>query len=153
MVRRRGIALPFVLLVLVALGMLSSLALGDAMLAARVAALAEDEVQARAAAVGGDSVLRRPPDLTWLCLQPPSAPQRRVVAGPDGGRVEVLWWMVGSGLVRVQVTGIGPGGGRYRRLAWLRPDSLVAGDPRPGCPDARALVPAALSWRAAHPEG
>lgn len=152
-VSRRGIALPFVLMVLVALGMLSSLALGDAMLSARVAALAEDEVRARAAALGADSLLKQPPDLAWLCLQPPSAAQRRVVTAADGGRVEVLWWMVGSGLVRVQVTGTGPGGGRHRRLAWLRPDSLLPLDPRPGCPDARGLIPAAASWRAEHPEG
>lgn len=153
MVVRRGIALPVVLLVLIALGMLSSLALGDAVLAARVAALAEDEVRARATALAGDSLMRQPPDVTWLCLQPPTAAQRRVVLQPDGGRVELVWWMTGTGLVRAQLTGIGPSGGRHRRLGWLRPDSLIPLDPRPGCPDARALVPAAVSWRAAHPEG
>lgn len=153
MVSRGGIALPIVLLVLVALGMLSSLALSDAMLAARVAALAEDEVQARAAALAADSAIRNPPDLVWLCLQPPSSPQRRVMSHQDGRRVEIVWWMLGSGLVRVQVTGIGPSGGRHRRLGWLRPDSLVPLDPRPGCPEARALTPALLSWRTAHPEG
>jgi hypothetical protein len=152
-VSRRGIALPVVLLVLVALGLLSSLALGDALLAARVAALAEDEVRARSAAVSGDSALRHPPDLVWLCLQPPSAPQRRVLVQGDGARVEISWWMVGSGLVRVQVTGVGPAGGRHRRLGWLRPDSLIPLDSRPGCPEARALIPAAINWRAAHPEG
>ena len=151
--RRRGIALPVVLLVLVALGMLSSLALGDAVLAARVASLAEDELRARAGALAGDSLVRQPPDITWLCLQPPAAAQHRVVTRPDGGRVEVAWWMVGSGLVRVQVTGIGPMGGRHRRLGWLRPDSIVPFDPRPGCPDARRLRPAAVSWRGQHPEG
>lgn len=153
MVKRRGIALPVVLLVLVALGMLSSLALGDALLATRVAALAEDEVRARSAALSADSALRHPPDLVWLCLQPPSAPQHLVLMQPEGSRVEIWWWMVESGLVRVQVTGVGPGGGRHRRLGWLRPDSLIPLDPRPGCPEARALVPAALSWRSAHPEG
>ncbi len=150
---RRGIALPVVLLVLVALGMLSSLAFGDALLAARVASLAEDEVRAYSAAVSGDSALRNPPDLLWLCLQPPATPQRRVLVQRDGARVEISWWMTGPRLVRVQITGVGPGGGRHRRLGWLRPDSLVPFDPRPGCPAARALIPAAQNWRAAHPEG
>lgn len=150
---RPGIALPMVLMVLVALGMLSSLALGDAMLAARVASLAEDELRARAAVLGGDSALRHPPDLLLLCLQPPAAPQRRVLIQADSSRVEISWWMAASGLVRAQVTGVGPGGGRHRRLAWMRPDSLVPLDPRPGCPDAGALVPAATNWRAGHPEG
>lgn len=150
---RRGIALPIVLLVLVALGILSALALQDAMLASRVAALAEDELQARAAALTGDSALRHPPDLTWLCLQPPASPQRRVLPAPHGARVEILWWMLGSGLVRVQVKGVGAGGSRHRRLGWLRPDSLLPLDPRPGCPESRALEPAATNWRAAHPEG
>jgi hypothetical protein len=133
--------------------MLSSLALGDAMLSARVAALAEDEVHARAAALSADSLLRQPPDLAWLCLQPPFAAQRRVVAGANGGRVEILWWMVESGLVRVQVTGVGPAGGRHRRLGWLRPDSIPPLGPGVGCPGAQALIPAVASWRAAHPEG
>ncbi len=153
MVSRRGIALPIVLLVLVALGMLSSLALQDALLATRVATLAEDELRARAAALGGDSLIVNPPDLRWLCLQPPSAPQRLVHIQPDGSRVEITWWWTGSGLVRVQVTGIGPAGGRHRRLGWLRPDSLIPLDPRPGCPEARALMPAAVNWRSGHPEG
>lgn len=150
---RRGIALPMVLLVLVALGMLSSLALGDALQSVRVATLAEDELRARAAAVAADSVLRRPPDLLWLCLQPPASPQRRVLGHRDGSRAELTWWMAGPGLVRVQVLGVGPSGARHRRLAWLRPDSLVPLDPRPGCPDATALEPAVQDWRAAHPEG
>lgn len=142
-----------VLMVLVALGLLSSLSLQDALLATRVGALAEDELRARAAALSADSLLRRPPDITWLCLQPPSAAQRRVLLLPDGARVDLAWWMTGPGLVRVQVTGRGPAGGRYRRLGWLRPDSLLPLDSRPGCPDARALLPAATSWRTAHPEG
>lgn len=150
---RRGIALPIVLLVLLALGLLSSLALGDAVLASRVAALGEDELRARAAVLAGDSLLRYPPHLALLCLQPPSVPQRRVLGRLDGGRIEVLWWMAGSGLVRAQISGVGPGGGRHRRLAWLRPDSLDPLDPRPGCPEARALIPAALTWRSGHPEG
>lgn len=150
---RRGIALPMVLLVLVALGMLASLTLGDALQAARVATMAEDELRARAAAIASDSILRRPPDLHWLCLQPPSAPQRRLLNNRDGSRAEVSWWLVGPGLVRVQVDAVGPAGARHRRLAWLRPDSLLPLDVRPGCPDAEALVPAANDWQAAHPEG
>lgn len=150
---RRGIALPVVMLVLVALGLLSSLALGDALLAARVATLSEDELRARAAVVAADSLMRRPPDLTWLCLQPPAQAVRLRRSQPDGGRVEVAWWATGPGLVRVQVTGVGPRGGRHRRIAWMRPDSLVPLDPRPGCPDAARLIPAALHWRASHPEG
>ncbi len=151
--RRRGIALPMVLLVLVALGMLSSLALGEALLTTRAAVLAEDELRARAAAVDADSALRQPPDLHWLCLQPPTASQRRVLRRTDGSRAELTWWMLGPGLVRVQVLGVGPSGARHRRLAWLRPDSLVPLDPRPGCPDASRLEPAVRDWRAAHPDG
>lgn len=153
MVNRSGIALPAVLLALVALAMLSSLALADGLQASRVAALAEDELRARAAVVGLDSLMRSPPDVVWLCLQPPAQPARLARVRADGTRIDVTWWMVESGLVRVQVSSRGPSGARHRRLAWMRPDSLVPLDPRPGCPEARGLIPAATSWRAAHPEG
>ncbi len=151
--RRRGIALPVVLLVLVALGMMSSLALTDALLASRVATLAEDEARARGAVLGGVEGVRTPPDLQWLCLQPPARPVRTTHPLADGGRLELVWWMVAPGVVRAQITGVAAGGGRHRRLAWLRPDSLLPMDTRPGCPDATGLVPAAEDWLVGHPEG
>jgi hypothetical protein len=150
---RKGIALPVVLLVLVALGLMSSLALSDALLASRVATLAEDELRARGAAIGGVEGVRTPPDLQWLCLQPPARAVGAAQALPDGGRVELVWWMVAPGVVRAQITGVAAGGGRHRRIAWLRPDSLVPMDVRPGCPDAGGLIPASDDWLGGHPEG
>jgi hypothetical protein len=150
---RRGIALPVVLLVLVALGLMSSLALSDALLASRVATLAEDELRARGVVIGGVEEVRNPPDLQWLCLQPPAQPVGTAQTLPDGGRLELVWWMVAPGVVRAQITGVAAGGGRHRRIAWLRPDSLLPMDARPGCPDAGTLVPAAEEWLVGHPEG
>ena len=150
---RRGIALPVVLLVLVALGLMSSLALSDALLASRVATLAEDEARARGVVLAGVEGVRTPPDLQWLCLQPPAQPVRTTQTLADGDRLELVWWMVAPGVVRAQITGVAAGGGRHRRLAWLRPDSLLPMDARPGCPDAAGLVPAADEWLVGHPEG
>jgi hypothetical protein len=142
-----------VLLVLVALGLLSALALSDATLATRAATLAEDEVLARAALLEGLPALAEVPDVAWLCLQPPASPLRlRKLVG--GGRsVEVAWWMVAPGVVRAELVGIAAAGGRHRRLAWLRPDSLDPADPRPGCPEALRLEPLGAEWLGAHPEG
>lgn len=145
--------MPVVLLVLVALGLLSSLALSDALQASRVATLAEDAVRVRAAVIGGLEALAAPPDLPWLCLQPPNAPARASSSAPDGSRLLRQWWMVAPGVVRVEMEGRGPGGARHRRLGWMRPDSLLPLDPRPGCPDATRLVPLGPDWLGAHPEG
>jgi hypothetical protein len=142
-----------VVLVLAALGLMSALALSDAVQAWRASGLAEDDVRARAAALAALSGLRTPPDLAWLCLQPPHV---SVWAGhpvPGGGRAELRWWSVGRGEVLAQVTGVGPRGGRRRWLAHLVPDSLPVEAWVPGCPDAQGLRPAGPGWLQAHPEG
>lgn len=153
MVRRPGIALPVVLLVLVALALLSSLALSDAFGAARMAALSEDAAFARASASRGVVALRDPPDVHWLCLQPPTASVRHRVEVADGSRSDIYWVAVAPGVVRAEVVATGPVGARHRRLAWLRPDSVDFDDPRPGCPLASRLIPADTGWLTAHPEG
>jgi hypothetical protein len=61
--------------------------------------------------------------------------------------------MVAPGVIRAQITGVAAAGGRQRRIAWLRPDSIVPMDVRPGCPDAAALIPAVADWLTGHPEG
>lgn len=151
--RRRGIALPVALLVLVALAMLSALALTDALQSSRTAMLAEDEVIARAAVLDGLAALATPPDLAWLCLQPPASPVRVQAAAPAGRSLGIAWWSVAPGVVRAELVGIGAGGGRHRRIAWLRPEPLDPADGRPGCPDAQRLVPLDTEWLGAHPEG
>lgn len=150
---RPGIALPMALLVMVALALLSALALTDALHASRAATLAEDEARARAAALQGIEGLASPPDLAWLCLQPPMRPIAVTEDTPDGGRVERRWWMVAPGVVRVELVGIGVHGARHRRLGWMRPDSIDAAAPHPGCPRATRLLPAGLDWLGGHPEG
>jgi len=150
---RRGIALPMALLVLVALSLLSALALTDAVQATRASVLAEDEVQARAAVLEGLAALSDPPDLAWLCLQPPMRPVQRVERRAGGRSIEWRWWMVGEGVVRVELVGIGTRGARHRRLGWMRPDSIDVSGVTPGCPSATRLVPAGAGWLGGHPEG
>ncbi len=150
---RRGIALPMVLLVMLALGLLSALALFDAVQATRAGRLARDEALAYAAAVAGVAALFVPPDIVWLCLQPPSSPLRRAHSTDDGGRVELVWWSLGYGRVRGEVTGVGGGGGRQRRFAWLRADSIPIDPGTPGCPAAKRLQPLSPVWLRAHPDG
>jgi hypothetical protein len=142
-----------VTLVITALGLLSALALFDAVQAWRVAGLAADVVRARAAALHGLIALRDPPDLPWLCLQPPHAAVRRSQSLGGGTRVELVWWAVMPGEIRAQVTGVGPAGGRHRWLARLRPDSLPSDPWVPGCPAATRLRPTDSGWLMAHPEG
>lgn len=142
-----------VLLVLVALGLLSSLALFDAVQATRAARLAEDEAKARAAAIAGIEGLRSPADAPWLCLQPPASPLADTLTYEDGGRAVLRWWSLGGGRIRGEVVGIGATGGRHRRLATLLVDSLPADPATPGCPGARALRPAPNPWLLAHPDG
>jgi hypothetical protein len=142
-----------VVLVLAALGLLSALALSDAVQAWRASGLAEDDVRARAAALEALQGLRAPPDLAWLCLQPPHAGLWAGHPVSGGGRAELQWWSVGRGEVRAEVTGVGPLGGRRRWLAYLVPDSLPEEPWVPGCPDARGLRPAGAGWLQAHPEG
>jgi hypothetical protein len=150
---RRGIALPLVILVLAALGLMAALGLSDALLASRVAALAVDRVRAHAAALEGTVLLLTPPDLPWLCLQPPSASHLVAVSAAVGARAELRWWAVAPGRIRGEVTGVGESGARFRRLAELVPDSLPADSATPGCPDAEALRPAGSGWLMPHPEG
>jgi hypothetical protein len=141
------------LLVLLALGMLSALALTDATQSARVAALGEDEARARAALLQALERLSTPPDVPWLCLQPPAQPTVVLDSLPDGSRIERRWWMVRPGVVRVEVVGIGVGGSRKRRIGWLRPDSLEPPGPAAGCPRALRLEPVGVDWLEGHPEG
>lgn len=150
---RRAIALPIVLLVLIALGLLSSLALIDALQATRGARLAEDEARARAVAIAGVEGLFAPPDLPWLCLQPPAAPLGATIIYSDQGRAQLRWWSLGAGWVRGEVVGVGASGGRHRRLALLVADSLPTEPTTPGCPGARTLRAAPAPWLAAHPDG
>lgn len=150
---RRAIALPMVLLVLVALGLLSSLALFDALQATRGARLAEDEARARAAAIAGVEGLRRPADAPWLCLQPPGTPLGATLSVGDGASARLRWWSLGGGRVRGEVVGIGRTGGRHRRLASLLADSMPLDSLTLGCPGATALRPAPDPWLAAHPDG
>lgn len=150
---RRGIALPMALLVLVALALLSALALTDALQVSRAATLAEDEARARAAVLQGIDGLGNPPDLAWLCLQPPMHPVEAVERFADGRRVERRWWTVAPGVVRVELVGVGTHGARHRRLGWMRPDSVDAGEPWVGCPRATQLLPAGTDWLGGHPEG
>jgi hypothetical protein len=150
---RRGIALPAVLLALVALGVLSSLALIDAMLAHRASRLAEDQVRARAAALSALPQTFTPADLGWLCLQPPAAPARQTLARSDGATVELAWWVLGRGVVRAEVRARGPAGSRHRLLVSLRVDSLPTDSTVIGCPGATRLVPRGGGWWRPLPEG
>jgi len=142
-----------VLLVLVALGVLSSLALFDALQATRGARLAEDEARARAAAIAGVEGLRFPSNVPWLCLQPPSTPLGESFTKLGGGRVQLRWWSLGGGRVRGEVVGVGGSGARHRRIAQLVADSLTSDSLIPGCPEARVLRPASSAWLSAHPDG
>jgi len=150
---RPGIALPMVLLVLVALSVLSSLALFDAVQSIRGARLAEGEARARAAAISGVEGLFSPPDPPWLCLQPPAAPLGHKIIYSDGASAELRWWSLGAGRVRGEVVGVGRTGGRHRRFAALVADSLPLDSLTIGCPSAEGLRPSGSPWLAAHPDG
>lgn len=149
---RRGIALPMVILVMVALAILSSLALFDALQAWRVAVLAEDGVRARAAAMGAVGAAFTPPNLSVLCLQPPYLVTADSVQ-TAGGRAEIAWRGLGGGRLRAEVTGFGRQGARQRLLVLLTPDSLPALPGEPGCPAATRLLPQGQHWILRHPAG
>jgi len=149
----RGIALPMVLLVLAALGLLSSLALFDALQATRGARLAEGEARARAAAIAGVEGLLAPPDLRWLCVQSPATAVEQTVYYESGARAQLRWRMLGRGAVRGEVEGVWPAGGRHRRLALLVPDSVPLDSVIPGCPAATRLVAVPGRWLLTHPDG
>jgi hypothetical protein len=142
-----------VLFTLLALAVLSSLALFDALQAWRAAALAEDALRARAAAHTALPEVFAPPSLAWLCLQPPHLRIEREVTSASGGRVRIAWRTLGPADQRAVVTGFGRHGARHRLLVRLTPDSLP-GDPWvPGCPTATRLDPAGPDWWSRHPEG
>ncbi len=142
-----------VVLVLAALGILSSLGLMDALQAWRASRLAEDEARARAAAIAGIAGLFTPADVPWLCLRPPAAPSRTTLSIGEGDRAELTWWTVGRGLVRGEVEGLGRRGGRHRRIVLLRADSIPTDSALVGCPQATRLVPVPGVWILPHPDG
>ncbi|MCE9600725.1 MAG: hypothetical protein K8S21_00740 [Gemmatimonadetes bacterium] len=145
--------MPIVLAAILALGLLASLALFDAVLEWRVAGLADDQVLARAAAVEGTDAVADPPDLGGLCVRPPLAWEERVGTTAGGGRFRVRWQHLGDGLVRAEVEGTGRIGARSRVIALVRPDSSERASGLFRCPSAVRLVPAAPQWLETHPEG
>lgn len=150
---RRGMVLPIVLAAIVAVSLLASLGLFDAVQEWRVAGLAEDRVLARVAVTEGLDAVPSPPDLAGLCVRPPLAWMERSAESASGGRYRVRWQHLGGGLVRAEVEGVGRVGGRSRAIALMVPDSSerVAGLFR--CASAARLVPAAPAWLETHPEG
>jgi len=152
-VARRGIVLPVVLLVLVALELLSALALFDALQEWRVAGLAEDRVLAHAALEEGIDALRAPPDLPDLCLRPPLAAESRSGTASGGGAFRVTWSHLGDGIVHVRVTGSGRQGAEVRAIALVRPDSTERVSGVFACPAATRLEPLGPAWLVADPAG
>ena len=150
---KRGMVLPIVLAAIIALGLLGSLALFDAVLEWRVAGLADDQVLARSALIEGTDAVADPPDLAGLCVRPPLAWEERVGQTDRGGRYRVRWQHLGDGLVRAEVEGSGRIGARARVIALVRPDSSERVSGLFRCPVARRLIPAAPRWLETHPEG
>lgn len=150
---RRGIALPMVLLSCLALGLLAALSLMEAAQALRIAGLAEDEVRARAAVWNGIARSLDPPDLAWLCLQPPAQAVERSWPLPNGTRSRSTWWMLPAGLVRAEVEGRGRAGARQLRVLLLQPTPPDTASAALGCPAAVGLRAAAADWIQPHPEG
>ncbi len=145
--------MPIVLAAILALSLLASLALFDAVLEWRVAGLADDQVLARAAALEAVDAVAEPPDLAGLCLRPPLDWVERVGGTAAGGRYRVRWQHLGGGLMRAEVEGTGRIGARARMIALVRPDSSERVSGLFRCPVARRLIPAAPRWLEAHPEG
>lgn len=142
-----------VLAVLVALMLLSALALSEAMLDWRVARFADDEVRARAAAMRGLAAVATPPDLATLCVSGPLAIQERVLPPVTDSGVRIRWRQLGGGVIRAEVEGTGVHGARHRVWALVVPDSTerVMGFLR--CPDALRVVPVPGRATDGHPEG
>jgi hypothetical protein len=149
---RRGIALPAVLAVLVALALLSSLSLADAVREWRVATLAEDAVRARAAGLAAMAQAAHPPDLATLCLSGPLVEQRRAFVMPHGTG-SVTWRPLANGVFRAEAEGKGLHGARHRLQAVLVPDSTERAMALFRCPAATRLRPVAGRWLDGHPEG
>ena len=141
-----------VLMVMIALALLSSLALFDAVQFWRVALLAEDSVRARAAAYSAVATTFSPPDLHLLCLRPPHLGVRGSVAHTANGTASVAWRSLRGGRVRAEVGGRGRNGARFDLVVLLLPDSLPALPGVPGCPAATRLVPQGRIWVLRHPQ-
>ena len=150
---RRGIVLPVVLAVMVALALLASLALYAAVMEWRVATLAEDRVQARASALSALLHVDRPPSLDLLCVSPPTTGQVASAPVEGTGSARIVWRHLGGGTVRAEVTGTGRHGARARLLAFLTPDSLESSGGLLRCPAAGRLLPLGPRWVEGHPEG
>lgn len=150
---RRGIVLPAVLAVMVALALLVALAVFDAVQEWRVSTFAVDRVVSRAAALAALGAARQPPDIAALCVAPPLAGQTSSPGVPGAGTARVVWRHLGGGSIRAEITGAGPHGTRTRLLVLLRPDSSETVSGLFRCPGARQLVPAGPRWVEGHPEG
>lgn len=150
--QRRGIALPSTIVVLVALGLLSALALHDAALAWRGAGYTLDALRAEEGAVYGLLHSDSPPDLHLLCLSAATGAQSSQIVSSNGVKTGISWRHLGAGGVRVEIEGRGVNGGRHRLQLLMVPDSgwsKVA----PGCPTSSYLVRVAGKWQFRHPEG
>lgn len=150
---RRGVVLPVVLAVMVALALLSSLALFDAVQEWRVASLAGDRVEARAAALSALASTRTPPDLASLCISPPVVEQVAAASVVGRGSARIAWRHFGGGAVRAEVAGTGIHGTRSRLVVLLRPDSSERVGGLFRCPRAAALEPVGDRPVEGHPEG
>lgn len=153
MVGRRGIVLPVVLAVLIALTLLSALALSEALLDWRVANLADDGVRARAAALRGLAAVESPPDLAALCVAGPLVTQQLVLPTVVGTTARIRWRQLGGGVMRAEVEGQGVHGARHRVWALLVPDSTERTMGLFRCPAATRLIPVPGRWVDRHPEG
>ncbi|MBL8998429.1 MAG: hypothetical protein JNL44_14035 [Gemmatimonadetes bacterium] len=145
--------LPAVLAVMVALALLSTAALFDAVQEWRVATLAADRVVARAAALSALGAVSRPPALDLLCVSAPGSVQGAAAPVPGAGSARVSWRHLGSGAVRAEVTGLGVHGSRVRFLAFLAPDSADRTAALYRCPAASRLLPFGPRPIEGHPEG
>ena len=153
MAHRRGIVLPAVLAVLVALMLLSALALSGALLEWRVATLASDAVRARAAAMRGLASVGRPPDLPALCVSGPLTAQQLALPAVQGTTATVAWRSLGGGVVRVDVVGRGIHGANHRVWALMVPDTAERSMGLFRCPAATRLMPVPGPWQGRHPAG
>ncbi len=150
---RAGIALPMVLLTMMALAILASLAFFDALQSWRAAELADDALRARASAHRALARVFAPPSVPWLCLQPPHHETVEDLVLADGARARVAWRALDPAEIRAEVTGFGVRGARHRLLVRLTPDSLSGAPWEPGCPAATRLRTSGPDWWRRHPEG
>ncbi len=150
---RRGIILPTILATLVVLGLLSALALHDAVQEWRVAALADDQALARAALLEAVDGVSHPPDLAALCVSSPLASQGASGLAVGGGAWRVRWHHLGEGRVWAVAEGRGLRGARARAVAHLAPDTAASDSGLFRCPAASRLAGRGPRWLERHPEG